>query len=116
MSLEARYQHHDSEVIEEIQNLDRLEQIATAAGHGYAVLNPQLNTGWVHLEIDEANVRPSYDRHHIMTFSPDLVKALLFELSESRTALAGARSLLEQSGSEETLHEFDVLVQNIPQV
>jgi hypothetical protein len=85
MSLDPQYnQHHDAEVLEELQDLDRLEQIATAAGHGYAAVGITHNAGWVQVEIDPQNVRPSYDLLHIETFSPDLIKAMLFELSELR--------------------------------
>lgn len=88
MSLEPRYNtHHSAEVLERLKNLDDLEQIATAAGHGYGY-DRDFNAGWVELEIASDNSRPSYDLSHIKTFSPELIKALLFELSEARKALA----------------------------
>ena len=89
MSLEARYnQNHAPEILEKLKNLDDLEQIATAAGHGYAALGLKHNADWVQVEIDPENCRPGYDLAHIRTFSPDLIRALLFELSEARKALA----------------------------
>lgn len=89
MSLEARYnQNHDPEILAKLVNLDDLEQIAAAAGHGYATLGLKHNAGWVEVQVDEENCRPSYDLTHIATFSPDLIRALLFELSEARKALA----------------------------
>jgi hypothetical protein len=88
MSLEARYQHHSQKTVDTISNLDNLEQVATAAGHGYAELGLEHNAGWVQVEIDPKNVRPSYDVRFIRTFSPQVIKALLFELSESRQKLS----------------------------
>ncbi len=98
MSLEARYnQHHSAEVIARLQNLDELEQVAAAAGHGYSQVGLQHNAGWVEVSIAENNVRPSYDLRYIRTFSPDLVKALLFDLSETRKKLAELESIVEES-------------------
>lgn len=118
MSLEPRYQHHSDKTLAKLRNLDSLEQVAAAAGHGYAQLNPKLNLEWVDVEFDPENVRPSYDANHIQTFSPDLVQALLFELSESRKALEGARKLVAESVPldqvVQVLSEFDNLVKHIP--
>lgn len=88
MSLEARYQHHSQKTVDAISNLENLESIATAAGHGYSAIGLTHNAGWVEVEIDPKNVRPSYDLSFIRTFSPQVIKALLFELSESRQKLA----------------------------
>jgi hypothetical protein len=89
MSLDPKYnKHHAPEILEELQNLDRLDAIATAAGHGYASVGLKHNAGWVEVEIDPKNVRPSYDRLHIETFSPELIQAMLFELSELRKQVA----------------------------
>lgn len=88
MSLDPRFNtHHSDEVLEVLKNLDDLEQVAAAAGHGYS-RDAEHNAGWVELSIDPENVRPSYDLNYIRTFSPDLIAALLFELSEARKALA----------------------------
>lgn len=89
MSLDPKFnQHHAPEVFKELEDLDRLEQIAAAAGHGYAAVGLKHNAGWVQVEIDPKNVRPSYDRLHIETFSPELIQAMLFELSELRKQVA----------------------------
>lgn len=88
MSLEPRYQHHSEQTIKTISNLEELESIATAAGHGYAQLGLELNAGWTEVAIDPANTRPNYDLRHISTFSPAVIQALLFELNESRKKLA----------------------------
>lgn len=89
MSLDPKFnQHHEPEVLKELEDLDRLEQIAAAAGHGYAAVGLKHNAGWVQVEIDPKNARPSYDRLHIETFSPDLIQAMLFELSELRKQVA----------------------------
>lgn len=89
MSLDPKYnKHHAPAVLTQLEDLDALEQIATAAGHGYAELNPVLNAGWVDVTIAEENVRPNYDIRHIKTFSPELMRALLFELSEARKKIA----------------------------
>lgn len=88
MSLETRYQNHSQETVDLIQNLDELDSIATAAGHGYSQLGLTFNAGWVEVEIDPENTRPRYDMSHIRTFSPDTMQALIYELSESRKRLA----------------------------
>jgi len=88
MSLEPRYQNHTPETVAVIRNLEDLEQIAAAAGHGYAQIGLTHNAGWTEVAIDPENVRPSYDLVHIKTFSPDVIAAILFELSESRKKLA----------------------------
>lgn len=91
MSLEPRYnQHHSQKTLDKLKNLDSLEQVAAAAGHGYGHigLNLNLNAGWTEVQFGEDNVRPSYDLNHIYTFSPDLIQAMLFELSELRKAVA----------------------------
>jgi hypothetical protein len=88
MSLEARYQHHSANTVATISNLDRLEQIAAAAGHGYSQIGLDLNAGWTEIAIAPENVRPSYDLNYIKTFSPEVLAALLFELNESRNKLA----------------------------
>jgi hypothetical protein len=51
---------------------DDLEQVARAAGHGYAhlPLNVELNAGWTCLDNRE-NVRLSYDVNFLKQFSPD---------------------------------------------
>lgn len=88
MSLEPRYQHHSQKTLDTIADLDRLEQVAAAAGHGYSRVGLDHNAGWTQVSIDPKNVRPNYDLRHIAAFSPDVIQALLFELSESRKKLA----------------------------
>lgn len=89
MSLDPKYnKNHAPEILDELQDLDRLEQIAAAAGHGYANVGVEHNAGWTQVEIASENVRPSYDLYHIKTFSPELIRALLFELSELRKSSA----------------------------
>jgi hypothetical protein len=88
MSLEPRYQHHSQKTLDLTADLERLENVATAAGHGYARVGLELNAGWTEVAVAPENVRPNYDLRHIKTFSPQVVKALLFELSESRKKLA----------------------------
>jgi len=83
-------QHHDAESIAKLQNLEQLHSIAAAAGHSTALIGKEYNAGWVDIEIAEDNVRPTYDRRFITTFSPDLIKAMLFELSELRKQTANA--------------------------
>ena len=119
MSLDPRFnKHHSVKTVEVLQNLDSLESVAAAAGHGY--MRRDLNAGWTQVEFDDENVRPTYDLRYIRTFSPQVVQALLFELSESRKALSGARVLVEQlvdasgDGGLESLEVFDSLVANIP--
>lgn len=128
MSLDPRFnKHHSEKVIAKLRNLDSLEQVAAAAGHGYAALGLDLNAGWTQVAFDEENVRPSYDLNHIHTFSPALVQALLFELSESRKALTEARKMVQDLSKyvtfredemefteEEILRDFDELTANIP--
>lgn len=94
MSLHPRYQHHSPSTMATLENLAVLDSTASAAGHGYAEINPDLNLGWVDVTIDEKNVRPTYDARHIRTFSPELVKALLFELNERRQAQVEAKKAL----------------------
>jgi hypothetical protein len=88
MSLEPRYQHHSQKTLDTIADLDRLEQVAAAAGHGYARILVEHNAGWTEVAIAPENSRPNYDLRHIAAFSPDVIQALLFELSESRKKLA----------------------------
>jgi hypothetical protein len=63
---------------EEGPDLERLKQIAVAAGHGHGHLGVfSRPKPWYTLE---DNVRPSYDVHFIQTFNPDMVEYLLRRL------------------------------------
>lgn len=85
-SLEPRYNQNID--LTQLSNLDDLNQVAAAAGHGYAELNRKYNAGWVNVTLDKDNKRPSYDMNFIATFSPELVHAMLYELSEARKTIA----------------------------
>lgn len=62
-----------------LTRLEQLEQIATAAGHGFGHLGLRsqlnLNAGWTRLDLTD-NVRPTYDQHFLRTFDPESIKAL----------------------------------------
>jgi len=60
-----------------LARIDRLEQCATAAGHGFGhlPLTNELNGGWTQLDLTD-NVRPTYDQTFARTFDPDHVLRL----------------------------------------
>lgn len=95
MSLDPKYnKQRSAQVIEALKDLDALDQVAAAAGHGYAELGLELNADWVEVQIDEANNRPSYDLRFIRTFTPEVVHAMLYELNESRKLAASLEKTL----------------------
>lgn len=57
--------------------IERLEQCATAAGHGFGhlPLSHELNAGWTQLDLTD-NVRPTYDQNFARAFAPDSVLRL----------------------------------------
>lgn len=96
MSLDPKYNTRRSEsVMKTLENLDELDQVAMAAGHGYSQIGLEHNAGWVEVQIDEANARPSYDLRFIRTFTPEVIHAMLYELSVSRKLAADLQKTLD---------------------
>lgn len=66
-------------------NLDTIEQVAVAAGHGHTRPVGHGPSPWYDLT---DNVRPSYDIHFIQTFNPDVVEHLIHRLRAAEDTLA----------------------------
>lgn len=95
MSLDPKYnKRRSAKVSETLKNLDELDQIAIAAGHGHSQIGREHNAGWVEVQLDEANTRPSYDLRFIRTFTPEVVHSMLYELSLARKLAADLQKTL----------------------
>lgn len=71
--VDGTYSNHGYDLGQQIRTLrraaDHIEAVATAAGHGNALVFRDDNAGWVQVDLPN-NVRPTYDVQHIALWSP----------------------------------------------